>query len=154
MTRWGTGREDVEAMVAAGDLEQVAPSTENATRLLAEAERHLRSAELVADADPAGGYDLLYAAARKAMAAALAVQGLRATSKGGHIAVQEAVTAQLGRSGAVVRPFGRLRRTRNDADYPRLDTPELSAEDIAEDLPKAKEIVAAMQKLMPHLSPW
>ena len=154
MTRWGTGREDVEAMVAAGDLEQVAPSAENATRLLAEAERHLRSAELVADADPAGGYDLLYAAARKAMAAALAVQGLRATSKGGHIAVQEAVTAQLGRSGSVVRPFGRLRRTRNDADYPRLDTPELSAEDIAEDLPKAKEIVAAMQRLLPHLSPW
>lgn len=154
MTRWATGREDLEAMVTAGDLEQVAPSPENAARLLAEAERHLRSAQLVATADPAGGYDLLYAAARKAMAAALAVQGLRATSKGGHIAVQEAVTAQLGRSGAVVRPFGRLRRTRNDADYPRLDTPELSAEDIAEDLPKAKEIVAAMQRLLPHLSPW
>lgn len=154
MTRWATGREDLEAMVTAGDLEQVAPSPENAARLLAEAERHLRSAQLVAAADPAGGYDLLYAAARKAMAAALAVQGLRATSKGGHIAVQEAVTAQLGRSGAVVRPFGRLRRTRNDADYPRLDTPELSAEDIAEDLPKAKEIVAAMQRLLPHLPPW
>lgn len=121
-------------MVTAGDLEQVAPSPENAARLVAEAERHLLSAELVAEADPAGGYDLLYAAARKAMAASLAVQGLRATSKGGHIAVQEAVTAQLGRSGAVVRPFGRLRRTRNDADYPRLGTPELSAEDIAEDL--------------------
>jgi hypothetical protein len=57
---------------------------------------------------------------------------LRATNKGGHIAVQEAVTAQLGRSGAVVRPFGRLRRTRNDADYPQLDTPELASEDIAE----------------------
>ena len=154
MTRWSTGREDVEATVAAGDLEQVASSAENATRLLAEAERHLRSAELVGGADPAGGYDLLYAAARKAMAAALAVQGLRAASKGGHIAVQEAVTAQLGRSGAVVRPFGRLRRTRNDADYPRLDTPELSAEDIAEDLPKATEIVAAMQRLLPHLQAW
>jgi hypothetical protein len=154
MTRWATGQSDLEAMVTAGDLEQVTPSPENAARLLAEAERHLRSAELVAESDPAGGYDLLYAAARKAMAATLAAQGLRATSKGGHIAVQEAVTAQLGRSGAVVRPFGRLRRTRNDADYPRLDTPELSVDDIAEDLPKAKEIVAAMQRLLPHLSPW
>jgi len=154
MTRWATGQSDLEAMVTAGDLEQVTPSPENAARLLAEAERHLRPAELVADSDPAGGYDLLSAAARKAMAATLAAQGLRATSKGGHIAVQEAVTAQLGRSGAVVRPFGRLRRTRNDADYPRLDTPELSVDDIAEDLPKAKEIVAAMQRLLPHLSPW
>ncbi|MEO6997383.1 MAG: hypothetical protein ABI112_04810, partial [Terracoccus sp.] len=63
------------------------------------------------------------AAARKAMAAALAVQGLRATSAGWHLAVQEAVAAALGRSGTVVRPFGRPRRTRNDADYPRLDTP-------------------------------
>lgn len=55
MTRWGTGQEEVEAMLATGDLEQVTPSTENAARLLAEAQRHLRSAELVADADPAGG---------------------------------------------------------------------------------------------------
>ena len=141
-------------MLAAGDLEQVTPSTENAARLLAEAQRHLRSAELVADADPAGGYDLLYAAARKSMAAVLAAQGLRATSKGGHVAVQEAVAAQLGRSGAVVRPLGRLRRTRNDADYPRLDSPQLSGQDIAEDLPKARDIVTATGHLLPHLQPW
>ena len=103
MTRWDTGRAEVEALLASGDLEQVAPSPGNAARLLAEADRHPRSAELVAAADPSGGYDLMYAAARKAMAAALAVQGSRATSRGGHVAVQEAVTAQLGRSGAVVR---------------------------------------------------
>ena len=154
MSRWDTGRAEVEALLTRGDLEQVAPSPENAARLLAEADRHLRSAELVAAADPSGGYDLMYAAARKAMAAALAVQGLRATSRGGHVAVQEAVTAQLGRSGAVVRPFGRLRRTRNDADYPRLDTPQLTEEDLAEDLPKATDIVAAMRRLLPHLQPW
>jgi hypothetical protein len=55
MTRWNTGRDEVEAMLVAGDLEQVAPSAENAALRLAEAERHLRSAELVAAADPAGG---------------------------------------------------------------------------------------------------
>ncbi|MGL5816932.1 MAG: hypothetical protein ACRCYR_05180 [Phycicoccus sp.] len=141
-------------MLAVGDLEQVTPSADNAARLLSEADRHLNSAELVAKDDPAGGYDLLYAAARKAMAAVLAAQGLRATSQGGHIAVQQAVTAQLGRSGGVVRPFGRLRRTRNDADYPRLDTPELTQEDIADDLPKARDIVAAMHRLVPHLRSW
>lgn len=68
--------------------------------------------------DAPGAYDMLYSAARKAMAAVIAVQGLRATSKGGHLAVQEAVTAQHGRSGAVIRPCGRLRSTRNEADYP------------------------------------
>ncbi len=154
MTRWATGAEQIMAMLADGELEQVAPSPQNAARLLAEADRHLRSAALLAPDDPAGAYDMLYAAARKAMAAALAVQGLRSTSKGGHMAVQEAVTHQLGATGSVVRPFGRLRRTRNDADYPRLDSPELTTDDIDEDLPKARQIVAAMGALLPHLAPW
>lgn len=154
MTRWATGAEQIMAMLADGELEQVAPSPQNAARLLAEADRHLRSAALLAPDDPAGAYDMLYAAARKAMAAALAVQGLRSTSKGGHMAVQEAVTHQLGATGSVVRPFGRLRRTRNDADYPRLDSPELTPDDIDEDLPKARQIVDAMGALLPHLAPW
>ncbi len=154
MTRWATGAEQIMAMLADGELEQVAPSPQNAARLLAEADRHLRSAALLAPDDPAGAYDMLYAAARKAMAAALAVQGLRSTSKGGHMAVQEAVTHQLGATGSVVRPFGRLRRTRNDADYPRLDSPEHTTDDIDEDLPKARQIVAAMGALLPHLAPW
>lgn len=154
MTRWATGAGQVTAMLAAGELEQVAPSPQNAARLLAEADRHLRSASLLAADDPAGAYDMVYAAARKAMAATLAVQGLRATSKGGHLAVQEAVTHQLGATGSIVRPFGRLRRTRNDADYPRLDSPELTAEDVHEDLPKARQIVMAMAALVPHLHPW
>ena len=154
MTRWATGAEQIMAMLADGELEQVAPSPQNAARLLAEADRHLRSAALLAPDDPAGAYDMLYAAARKAMAAALAVQGLRSTSKGGHMAVQEAVTHQLGATGSVVRPFGRLRRTRNDADCPRLDSPELTTDDIDEDLPKARQIVAAMGALLPHLAPW
>ncbi|HBY24345.1 MAG: HEPN domain-containing protein [Actinomycetales bacterium] len=154
MTRWATGADQISDMLAAGELEQVTPSQENSARLLAEADRHLRSAELLAAHDPAGAYDMLYSAARKAMAAALARQGLRATSKGGHLAVQEAVTGQLGTTGVIVRPFGRLRRTRNDADYPRLDSPELTAEDVHDDLPKARQIVGAMTSLIPHLRPW
>lgn len=97
--------------------EQVAPSAETRRACSPKPSVHLYSAELVADADPAGGYDLLYAAARKAMAAALAVQGLRVTARAG-TSQSKRVTAQLSRSGAVVRPLGRLRRTRNDADYP------------------------------------
>jgi hypothetical protein len=154
MSRWATGADRVSSMITAGELERVAASQENAERLLAEAGRHLRSARLLAGEDPAGAYDLLYAAARKAMAAALAVQGLRATSRGGHLAIQEAVTAQLGVTGSIVRPFGRLRRTRNDADYPRMDSPELTADDIGDDLPKAEAIVDAMTRLIPHLQPW
>ena len=154
MTRWATGGEQISTMLAAAELERVAPSPQNAARLMAEADRHLRSAALLAPEDPAGAYDMLYAAARKAMAAALATQGLRATSKGGHLAVQDAITHQLGATGSIVRPFGRLRRTRNDADYPRLDSPELTVDDVHEDLPKARQIVEAMAAFLPHLAPW
>ncbi len=72
MTRWATGAEQIADMLAVGELEQVAPSPQNAARLLAEADRHLRSAVLLAADDPAGAYDMFCAAARKAMAAALA----------------------------------------------------------------------------------
>jgi hypothetical protein len=154
MSRWATGSDDVEALLKAGDLEQVAPSLTNAERLLVEAQRHLQSASALGQADPPGAYDMLYSAARKAMSAALAVQGLRATSQGGHLAVQEAVIAQLGQSGQVVRPFGRLRRTRNEADYPKLDTPELTSDNVDEDLPRARAIVDAMTRLIPHLAAW
>jgi hypothetical protein len=60
----------------------VSPSAELAGRLLDEAERHLASARTVADDDPAGSYQLAHDAARKACAALLAAQGLRATPAG------------------------------------------------------------------------
>ena len=46
-----------------------------------------------------GAYQPPYDALRKAAAALLAVQGLRATSRGGHIAIQDAVRAQFGDRG-------------------------------------------------------
>lgn len=48
--------------------------------------------------DLSGAYQLAYDALRKSTASLLAVQGLRATSRGGHIAVQDAVLAQFGAS--------------------------------------------------------
>lgn len=144
MTRWATGESDILTMLGRGTLEQVAASPQNANRLLDEARRHLRSAAALADDDPAGAYDMLYTAARKAMSAALAAQGLRATSAGGHLAVHDALTSQLGRSGHVVRPFGRLRRTRNDADYPRW-TPRRSAPTMSS---------TTCQRRTPSSTPW
>ena len=154
MPRWETGAEELNRLIAAGDVDRVPPSAANAERLMAEARRHLASAGALADSDPVGAYDMLYAAARKALSAALARQGLRSTSKGGHLAVQEAITAQLGRAGRDIRPFGRMRRTRNDADYPRLDSPPLTTADVLDDLTKATAIVEAMGRLLPHLDAW
>ncbi len=152
--RWAEGAAEIEAMIASGELETVMPSAIHAERLLAEAEQHLASAEMVAAFDPPMAYDSLYAAARKALTAVLAQQGLRATTRGGHIAAQHAVEAQLGRMRHVIKAFNHLRITRNDADYPREETPPLTTSDIREDLPLAADIVSVMKTLIPRLGPF
>jgi hypothetical protein len=93
---WARGRARIEQLIADGDLEIVTASQTHAQRLLEEAQRHLRSAEQIAEDDATGAYQLAYDAARKACSALLAVQGLRATTKGGHIAIQDAVRDRSG----------------------------------------------------------
>ena len=64
-----------------------------------------------------------YDALRKSAASLLEAQGLRATSRGGHLAVQEVVTAQFGATAGVFRSFGRIRRARNSFEYPEQQQP-------------------------------
>ena len=85
--RWEQGRTVIEQMLSAGDLQRVPASREHADRLLEQARRHVSSTQNAAVADPEGAYALLYDAARKALTAILENQGLRPTSRGGHLAV-------------------------------------------------------------------
>jgi hypothetical protein len=95
-------------LLAAGELERVTADVAIARRLLEDAGRHLATAAAAArTADLSGAYQLAYDAFRKSAASLLAVQGLRATSRGGHVAVQEAVIAQFGSTVRVFRAFGR-----------------------------------------------
>jgi hypothetical protein len=122
--RWEPGRSVIDALLEARDLERVPPSAGHAAELIGQARKHVASAQRIADDDPAGAFQLLYDAARKALCAILENQGLRSTSRGGHIAVLEAVSAQLDPPmGRVLRPFDRLRRQRNNAEYLRQDAP-------------------------------
>ncbi len=153
--RWQQGRELVDGMIARAELERVPASRDHADLLLAQARRHVGSAEAIAGDDPAGAYQLLYDAARKALAAVLENQGLRATSRGGHIAVREAVTAQLDPPlGAVLRPFDRMRRRRNQVEYPSAAAPAVTADEVTRDLPKVDEILAVATKVLDQMSPF
>jgi hypothetical protein len=153
--KWQQGRDRLDGMISRGELEQVPASREHADLLLTQAHRHLDSAQAIAGSDPAGAYQLLYDAARKALAAVLENQGLRATSRGGHIAVLDAVSAQLDPPlGAILRPFDRLRRRRNQAEYPSVDQPGFYPEDVDRDLPKVREIVEAAAKVLDQMSPY
>ena len=153
--RWQQGRDAVSGMIERGELDRVPASRTHAELLLDQANGHLLSARAIAGSDATGAYQLLYDAARKALAAVLENQGLRATSRGGHIAVLDAVSAQLDPPpGRVLRPFDRLRRRRNQAEYPAEDRPDFSAEDVDRDLPKVRAIVATAAKVLDQMSPF
>ena len=88
--------------------------------------------------------------ARKASAALLAVQGLRATSRGGHIAVIEAVRAQFNdRDGIdVFGRINRLRRRRNTAEYPSEDSPGVTVGEAEQALAVGRDLIDAAQRLL------
>ena len=127
------------------ELERVLPSDDLADRLMSDAKAHLASAREIQLSDPPGAYQLAYDAARKACAALLAVQGLRATSSGGHAAVQEAMTEQF---GPVFSSFAVLRRQRRASEYPDVDTPTLNSDDAAYGVTEAGNIVDAADRLL------
>lgn len=153
--RWPVGEAELENLIDGGEIEMVEPSREHAELLMRQAERHLASVPGLLPDDPPGAFAVLYDAARKSMGAVLAQQGLRATSKSGHRATQEAIEAQLGPNASkIVRPFRSLRIRRHDAEYPGLDTPEVTAEEAEEALEDARGIVNAMKKFLPNVGSW
>jgi hypothetical protein len=146
---WERGRADVEDLLSKRELEKVPPSPELGARLLEDAAQHIESAKKIAESDPAGAYSMAYDGARKASAALLAIEGLRATSSGGHIAIQDAVEAQFnGRGGhPAFKEFKRLRRTRNAREYPDIDSPDTTTDDAIDAIDTANAIVKAAEQI-------
>jgi hypothetical protein len=151
MASWPTGVETIKELIAAGNLEKVAPSLEAARGFLAQAAGHINSARTVANADPTGAYSLLYDAARKSLAAVLQAQGLRATSKGGHYVIQEAIAAQFTQppTREAFRPFARLRRNRNQVEYE--DNTPITAEDVESDTVVVRALHAVAKQMVDAL---
>jgi len=153
--KWDQGRTVIERMLADQQLQQVPASREQADRLIAQARTHLASAGDIQAADPLGGYALIYDAARKALTAVLENQGLRPTTRGGHLAAYDAVRAQLDPPlGKTVRPFDRMRRQRNEAECPPSNAPALTATDVREDIPKAAAIIDLAERVLDQMSPF
>jgi hypothetical protein len=153
--RWNQGRDTIDRMLGDSELQRVPASREHANRLILQARKHLISANEICTDDPAGGYTLVYDAARKALTAVLENQGLRPTTHGGHLAVYEATRAQLEPPmGQVLRPFDRIRRQRHDVEYPPTDAPQIDADDVREDAVKAIAIVDLSERLLDEMSPF
>ena len=153
--RWSQGRAEIDAMLRSGELQRVPASREHADNLLDQARQHMVSARAVVANDPAGAYAIGYDASRKALAAVLENQGLRATSRGGHVAVCRSVQAQLDPPlGAVLRPFDRMRRRRNGLEYPDFEAPALTPADVEEDLRRAEAIVELAVRTLDEMPPY
>jgi hypothetical protein len=149
--RWNQGRATIDRLVADGELQRVPPSREHADQLLAQARKDLASAELIRDSNPKRAYET----ARVALTAVLENQGLRPTSHGGHIAPYAAVAAQLDPPmGTVLRPFDRMRRTRNRSEYPSFTTPDVTADNVTMDLAAAEAIVVTCAGVLDEMSPF
>jgi hypothetical protein len=149
MARWETGQADIERLINAKDLEAVTGVEANGSPLLEKAHRTVATAGDIGAGDPYSSYVLAYDAARAACTALLAQQGLRPTTRGGHYAVEQAVRSQFGPG---FRPFGALRRRRNELEYPHLPDDSASPDEAAEAVQSAQRLISAADQLLPRLS--
>ena len=133
-----------------GQIERVEPNPQHARRLLADARRHLASARLLGTTDDvAAAFVTAYDSARKALAAMLAVQGLRARGgDGGHRVLGELMQAQLPRHKRLLREFDWMRMTRNDTEYPDPERPTATTEDLNAGITAAERIVDLSERFL------
>ena len=149
MARWQTGEAEVEQLIRQRELEHVTGAAAGGAPLLTQARKTAATAEGLVQADAYSAYVLAYDAARFACVALLAQQGMRATTNGGHYAVERAVRAQF---GAGFRPFADLRRRRNELEYPRLPADTATAEEAQHAVEVAERLISAADDLLGRLA--
>lgn len=148
MARWKRGESDVEALLAAGELQKLIGAAANGERLMEKATVTLSTARSAVETDPDSAFVLAYDAARQALTALLAHQGLRPTTKGGHYAVERAVRAQFGPG---FRQFGALRRRRNELEYPERPGDDATRDEARQATENAEAILTAAHGLLDQL---
>jgi hypothetical protein len=149
LTRWTRGEAEVEQLLRRNELEAVTGAAADGASLLAQARRTAATAAGLIAADAYSAYILAYDAARFACIALLAQQGLRATTSGGHYAVERTVRAQFGEG---FRPFADLRRRRNELEYPRLPADSATVGEAEQAVDTAERLMAAADQLLSQLS--
>ena len=145
---WKIGAIEIEGLIADHELQKLTGEAANGEFLLAKASTTLATARSAIESDPDSAFVLAYDAARQALTALLAHQGLRPTTKGGHYAVERAARAQFGQG---FRQFGALRRRRNELEYPERPGEESTADEAGEAVANAEQIIIAARGLLDQL---
>ncbi len=124
--QWGQGRDTILQMHREGQLETIPANTGHVDLLLQRADANLATVTQIQTTNPGLAYDGLYDAARFALTAILAQQGLRPTRAGGHLAVASSpctTRSAIGRHYCLVRQTSphaapqRIPNTRQHCDH-------------------------------------
>lgn len=147
---WRPDAPATDFLLGRGQIERVVADPDHAQIVLGEARKHLRSARLLAGTDDdAAAFVTAYDAARKALSAMLAVQGLRTKGgDGGHRVLGELMQAQLPTCKAVLREFDWMRQKRNDTEYREPDRPTATAQDVEDGILAAQQIVSLGERFV------
>jgi hypothetical protein len=148
MTGWAPGSAVIERLLEERRLERVLGTHADGSPWLERARQTLAAARAIEETSPDSAFVLAYDAARQACTALLAQQGLRPTTSGGHYAVEESVRAQF---GAILRPFGALRRRRNELEYPLDPADGATIAETGDGIRTAAELIDAAAKILPNL---
>ena len=146
--RWTPGEAEIDALLTSGALDRMSGAAADGAPWMEKARQKCATARSVAGNDPESAIVLAYDAARFVCTALLAQQGLRPTSGGGHYAVERAVRAQFGDS---FRPFGALRRRRNELEYPLFAGALVDADEAASAVTTAEALADAASRLLPDV---
>lgn len=135
----------IAQMLASRRLERVAVNRDHATGVMDMAQRHVRTAEALAGTDDqAMAFTAAYDAARKALAAVLAAEGLRVRPVGGAHR-NTGIAAAVFVENVATEEFDWMRQVRNATEYPSDDRPTATLQDVTEAISAASAIVAACE---------
>lgn len=146
---WAQGRDQISAALNAGDLQHVTGGQTAGEGWISDARRKYATAQAIADADPETAYVTTYDAARFALVGLLAQQGLRATQKGGHYAVEQAYASNSAAGSHHLEPCVAVAPNSNTQSYPGE---EVEHDELIEALAAALQIIDRAAQLIGHLS--
>lgn len=140
--------ESVDDLIAQRRIERVPPNRAAIRDWVNDANRHLRSAETLADSDPRLAYAACHDAVRKALTAHMSANGLRPRAgEGAHVTViaygRERLQGLIGDD--VLDELDTLRRVRRIAEYGEAPSSSVDAQEVRAAIPVARTTVDAIQ---------
>lgn len=131
----------IQEMLAMRQLEEIGPNPNHALTVIATAQTHIKTAQLLATTGDTGmAFTATYDAARKALVAVLTIEGLRIRAvRGAHR--NTGIAAQCFLDSPALVDFEWMRQVRNSTEYPSESRPTADAQDVAEAFEVAQQIV-------------